>query len=136
MLDDIIKGINGPHDKRFKLCLMEKSTGTIIFAVPNTKDQAEKEGVLEEQIYQRLIQFANMYNDYKKSIEEVQGYLRALCNHLPMDKPWIVEVSERAGHRYLKAIQKAKSMRDKIIAGEMFLNVKDVKNDSEGEDNV
>ena len=128
MLDDIVKGVNGMGDKRFQICLMERGTGTIVFAIPNTKDQTEKEQVLEDQIYKRLVQFANMFKSYQKAIEEVQGYLRALCNHLPMEKPWIVNVSEKAGQRFLNEVKRRKTMREKIIAGEMFLDVNTINN--------
>lgn len=115
--------------RKYTTCLVEKLTGTVIFAIPDTADQKEKEQVLEEQIYGHLIRYSNMFQNYDKAIEEVQKWLRALCNHIPKDKPWIVEVSERAGQRFVVAVGKAKTMHARAKAGEMIIQPKDIRRD-------
>lgn len=117
-----------PDPKKWRMCLMEKGTGTIIFALPKSSDQAEVEGALEEQIVTRLVQFSNMFQNYNRAIDEVQGYLRALCNHCPKDKPWIVKIADKAGARFLTIVDEAKkrALRTTIERGEMFLKVKKI----------
>lgn len=113
---------------QLKKALIEKKTGTVIFYIPDSKDSQEKVGSLAQQIYARLITFSNMYNDYNRAIDEVQGYLRALCNHCPEEKLWIVKSADIAGEKFLSSVTEAKerAFRTTIERGEMFLKVKKI----------
>jgi len=114
---------------RYHTCLIDKKSNDIIFIIPDTKDQLEKEESLTEQIYAKLISYANLHDNYSIAIEEVQGYLRALCRHSPNDKEWIAKIAEIAGQKFLDAIMesKRKSLLQSVKDKEMFLKVKEVK---------
>lgn len=113
----------------------------VIFAIPRTTDQNEKEEMLKEQILDRLCYF---YEDIffdapteeirkQMTIKEVQGYLRALCNHLPREKAWIVKVSDDAGKKFLDLIKQKingndiRTLLNTIQKGEMPFRVHSIK---------
>lgn len=124
-----------PESKSWK-ALQEKETGTIIFKIPITKDGSEKEGVLEEQIVQRLVQYSNMLNSYDEAIDEVQRYLKALLHHYPEEAEMIRKAADNAGKKYLSIVAEAKvrAFRTAILRGELPFKIKRILGGDHGAD--
>ena len=106
--------------------IQERTTGTIIFFIPESDDVMEKKEVFEEQIVGHLVRYANMLGSYQQAIVIVQGYLKAMIRHYPEEAQLIKIAAQNAGEKFLKIVDEAKSrsMREKIERGEMFLGVK------------
>jgi hypothetical protein len=136
------KIIDGRNPRKWMVALVRKDNPKgIIFAIPRTADQGEKEGVLREQILDRLCYYyeevffdaTTEANRQKLTVEEVQGYLRALCNHLPREKAWIAKVSEEAGKEWLSLIGKkingedVRALLDTIRKGGMPFRVQSLR---------
>lgn len=136
------KIIDGRNPRKWLIALVRKDNPRdVIFAIPRTTDQGEKEGILKEQILDRLCYFyeekffnaTTEENRKMLTIEEVQGYLRALCNHLPKEKKWIVKVSEEAGKEWLSLIGKkingedVRELLDTIRKGGMPFRVQSIR---------
>lgn len=120
--------VDGAPKMRFHKAIMEKGTDTVIFAIPDSADEKEKEGVLRKQITDRLVVYANMFQSYDRAIEECQGYLKALIHHYPEEAELVRRTAELGGQDFLALVGKAKkrNMKDCIRRGEMFLGVKNV----------
>lgn len=114
---------------RFHKGIQDKNTGSVVFFIPDSKDEAEREGSLSEQIVQQLVSFSNMYESYDKAIEEVQRYLKSLILHYPEEEEFIKRTADKAGELFLRIVDQAKSraLRTTIERGEMFLKIKDIK---------
>lgn len=111
---------------RFHKALQEKDSGSILFFIPDTKDEKEKAEVFENQVVQQLIAFSNMYDSYDKGIDKVQNYLKAMILHYPEEKEFIKVVADQAGEKFIRIVDEAKkrALRTTIERGEMFLKVK------------
>lgn len=119
---------------RFHKALQEKDSGSILFFIPDTKDEKEKAEVFENQVIQQLIAYSNMYDSYDKGIDEVQKYLKALMFHYPEEKDFIKTVADQAGEKFVRIVDEAKkrALRTTIERGEMFLKVKRISGGVEG----
>lgn len=113
---------------RFHKAIQERTTGTIIFFIPESYDVMEKKEIFENQIVESLIRYSNMLGSYQQAIDKVQGYLKAMIRHYPEEAQLIKIAAQNAGEKFLKVVDEAKvrSMREKIERGEMFLGVKKI----------
>jgi len=129
------KPIDGAPRIKFNKAIMEKGTDTVVFSIPDSKDEKEKECVLKEQIVKRLVSFSNIFNSYDQAIEECQGYLKALLTHYPEEAELVRKTADLAGAEFLKIVAEAKkrAFRTTIERGEMFLGVKDISGGGHGD---
>ena len=108
--------------KKSVWAFIEQSTGRRIFVIPVTDDEAEKIGVVSEQIFKHLKAYTDFHKgDISLAIWTVENYLKMFIAKFPLDKPWIVKAADQAGVDFVKWNIEVKTyLRNKAILENKF----------------